>query len=352
MPLPEKRLSPHRVQFEKNLSNREVQQLADDFDLQILQCDSPVDSRTWDRLDGDLFQNRPEIELRVFGFYSSVYDLSFVHRLPHVRRFSADRLMRGTGVEHLATMEQLEWLSVDIFNLENFEFLQGIPNKITKLSLGPTRSKKPQLHDLCRFRSLKTLYLEGQQQGIEVLSDLLTLEELTLRSITTKGLHFIANLPRLWSLDIKLGGIRDLSAIGGKESVKYLELWQVRGLADLSAVSSLMGLQYLFLQSLRNVTAIPDLSKLQNLRRIYLENMKGLKDVKALHSAPALEEFIQVSAQNMEVEDYKYLLEIPTLKRVLVGFESDRKNQTFKDMAASRGIHELSGLHSKPFAFS
>jgi Leucine-rich repeat (LRR) protein len=259
--------------------------------------------------------------------------------------------MQGTGVEHLATMEQLEWLSVDIFNLENFEFLRGIPNTVTKLSLGPTRSKKPQLDDLCRFQSLKTLYLEGQQQGIEVLSELLTLEDLTLRSITTKGLHFIANLPRLWSLDIKLGGIRDLSSLGGKESIKYLELWQVRGLTDHNAVSSMTGLQYLFLQSLRNVTAIPDLCKLQNLRRIYLENMKGLKDVSTLQSAPALEEFIHVSAQNMKVEDYKHLLEIPTLKRVLVGFGSDRKNQSLEDMMVSRGICRLPDAHSKPFVF-
>jgi hypothetical protein len=156
MPLAEKRLTPHRVQFEKELSSREVQQLAYDFDLQVLQCSSPVDSRTWDRLDRDLFQNRPDIELRVFGFYSSVCDMSFVRQLPHVRRFSVDRLMQGTGVEHLATMEQLEWLSVDIFNLENFEFLRGIPNTVTKLSLGPTRSKKRSC-TICAVFSLSKL---------------------------------------------------------------------------------------------------------------------------------------------------------------------------------------------------
>lgn len=57
MPLLEKRLSPNRVQFEKNLSSREVEQLLYDLELHILQCNSPVDSRTWDRLDRDLFQN-------------------------------------------------------------------------------------------------------------------------------------------------------------------------------------------------------------------------------------------------------------------------------------------------------
>jgi hypothetical protein len=77
------------------------------------------------------------------------------------------------------------------------------------------------------------LYLERQQQGIEVLSELKGREDLTLRSITTEGLDYISTLPRLWSLDIKLGGIRNLSAIAGKESIKYLGLWQIRGLSDM-----------------------------------------------------------------------------------------------------------------------
>ena len=104
---------------------------------------------------------------------------------------------------------------------------------------------------ISRFQSLTHLYLEGQQQGIEVLSELKNLEDLTLRSITTEGLDYISMLPQLWSLDIKLGGIKDLSAIANKGSIKYLELWQIRGLSDIGVVSSLGGLQSLFLQSLR-----------------------------------------------------------------------------------------------------
>jgi hypothetical protein len=130
-----------------------------------------------------------------------------------------------------------------------------------------------------------------------------------------------------------------------------LELWQVRGLTDIDAVSSITGLQYLFLQSLRNVTAIPDLSKLQNLRRLYLENMMGLKDVSAIQSAPALEELIHACAQNMTVEQYRPLLEIPTLKHAFVGFGSNRKNQSLEDLLLNRGIRRLPDARSKAFVF-
>ncbi len=91
---------------------------------------------------------------------------------------------------------------------------------------------------------------------------------------------------------------QSLSAIANKESIKYLELWQIRGLSDLGIVSSLDGLQFLFLQSLKNVKAIPDLSKLYNLRRLHLENMKGLKDVSAIRHAPAIAAWRATSASS------------------------------------------------------
>jgi len=200
----------------------------------------------------------------------------------------------------------------------------------SKAYLWPQRSQtEPRLDALARFHSLRQLYLEGQQQEIEVLSELSTLEEVTLRSISTTNLDYVSGLPRLRSLDAKLGGIRDFSSIADKQSIKYLELWQIRGLSDLSFISSLTGLQYLFLQFLRNVIKIPNVSALPKLRRLHLENTKGLKDLSAILHAPALEEFSHFSAQNISPGQYKDFLQMPTLKSVRVGFGSRKKNETF-----------------------
>jgi hypothetical protein len=339
MPLPKKRLDPKRVEFTRNLTPGEVEQLISDPDIRVLQCSTPVEPNTWDLLNRNLFIRRPEIELRVYGSYSSVCNLSFVSRVRNVRRFSADCLMQATGVEHLAALENLEELSIGIYSLESFDFLKHLPEGIKRLSLAATKSKKPRLDLLSRFRSLSHLYLEGQQQGIEVLSELMRLEDLTLRSITTEGLDYISRLPLLWSLDVKLGGVRNLYAIAGKESIKYLELWQIRGLVDISVISSLRGLQFLFLQSLRNISAIPDLSKLYKLRRLHLENMKGLKDVSAIRRAPALEEFLHISAQNISPELYKELMFMPTLENLHLGFGSRKKNEEFNGLVLQSGKH-------------
>lgn len=326
-----------RVEFFDRLTEKEVHDLRTNHSLRILQTARPVSSQTWELLNQNLFAIRPDVELRVYGFYSSTCDLSFLSGVTNVRRFSADCLMSAAGIEHLAALEHLEELSIGIFDLENFDFLTALPNCLKALSLGATKSRKPRLDGIRQFRSLRTLYIEGQQRGIEAIADLHELEELTLRSVSTAGLEYVALLPRLWSLDIKLGGIQDLSAIASKESIKYLELWQIRDLSDIGVISSLSGLQYLFLQSLRHVRSIPDLSRLTKLRRIVLENMKGLRDVSAIGTAPALEEFLHISAQGFLPKQYWSLLNKPSLRQAHIGFCSQRKNEQFESLVRQSG---------------
>jgi hypothetical protein len=339
----EQKVLRHRVQLRPNLTIADVQELAAAPGLRILQTASPVDGETWELINEELLARRPEVEIRVYGFYSLICDLSFLSHLKNLRRFSADCLHKASGIEHLAGLEKLETLSVGIYALENFDFLRMIPAGLRELALAKTKSKKPRLDEVGRFRSLQRLYLEGQQRGIEVLSSLATLERLTLRSISTNDLGYLERLDRIWSLEVKLGGINDFSTLEGKECLKYLELWQIRGLRDLSFISSLSGLQYVFLQALRNVIAIPDLSRLVKLRRLSLENMRALVDVSALWSSPSLTEFIHVSANNMQPEQYEDLDKISTLERVLVGFGSKKRNQEFEAMMRRAGKERFKG---------
>jgi hypothetical protein len=332
-------VSSDRAVFARSLRAAEVDALAADPQLCVLQTSSPVDTATWDLLNDRFFTKRPEVELRVFGFYGSACDFKFLSRLQNVRRFSADCLMKAYGIEQVAALEQLESLTVGIFDLESFEFLEQLrTSNLRELSLCATKSKKPSLAPLARFSQLRKLYLEGQQKNIDVVSGLATLEDLTLRSINVPDLDFLRDLRQLWSLGIKLGGSKNLSALDGMAAIKYLELWQVRGLDDISVISTLTGLQYLFLQSLPHIARIPDLSRLGALRRIYLENLKGLREIRALATAPALEELMHCSAEGMQPDQYLDLLKSPTLRRLWVGFGSEKKNETLRSLAQGAGI--------------
>jgi len=341
MPLSERKLSPDRVSFVKSLTLAEVESLVANRVIRVLQTAEPVEPRTWELLNECLFPNRPDIELRVYGFYSARCDLSFLSRLKNVRRFAADCLRNAHGVDQISALPELESLSVGIYDLEGFEFLADLHgSRLTKLSLGATKSKKPSLGVLQKFSQLRTLYIEGQRKDIEVIGQLRQLEDLTLRSVTVPGLGFIRSLNGLWSFDMKLGGTTNLSALESMNGVKYLHLWQVKGLSDLSVISTMRGLQFVFLHSLRNVRRLPDLSALKGLRRLYLETMAGLEDLDALCQAPALEEFVHMDARRMEFRDYKSLLMLKTLKRAVVGFGSEKKNRAFRELMAQVGIEE------------
>jgi hypothetical protein len=299
-------------------------------------------------LNGKFFAARPDVQLRIFGFYSSVCDLNFLWMMDKVQYFSADCLRRVQNIGAITGLPSLRSIGIGVIELEDFAFLADLRPELETIYLGATRSRKPSVRLLERFRHLKTLSLEGHRKDLEVVSALLELENLTLRSVSVKDLSFLRSLSKLWSLDIKLGGSNDLQGLAGLENIKYLELWQVRGLANLEPISTLTGLQYLFLQSLPRVAKVPELARLTRLRRIHLENMKGLQNLNALCGAPALEELIHIDARRHDPNDYLCLLKNQTMKALRVGFGGDFKNKTFRAMLEK---HQKVWHDCSPFEF-
>ena len=322
---------------EKYVSVGDLKKLIGDKDLKILQMAEPVEEKTLKRLNETFFTQRPDVKFRVYGFYSTPCDLKFLSLMTNVQNLSADCLDKASGIESIAALPNLKGLGIGIWSLEDLGFLSDVSNKIESLFIGATKSIKPNLEPLSRFKNLKSIYLEGQRKSIDVLSALGSLEKVTLRSITVPDIDFLLPLENMWSLDIKLGGTKNLAAIEGMTQLKYLELWQIMGFSDISLVSTLTGLQYLFLQSLSKVTSLPEFRNLAKLRRISLETMKGLKDVSTLRDAPVLTDYLHVAANNLQPDDYKPLLENKSVKNVLIGFGSDKKNNAFRAMMAEYG---------------
>jgi len=341
-------LDADRVEFKDPITITDIDYLVSYPQIKVLQCSSPVKDATWDLLNSEFFQRRPDVEFRIFGFYSQKCDLSFASRMSYVRHFTANCLMNATGVEAIAEIPGLQTLIIGIDYLDNFNFLWNVSDTLTSLLLGATRSKKPDLTPLSRFQGLTRIYLDGQQKNIEVLAELGGLEEVTLRSITTSDLSFLSGLNKMWSLDVKLGGIHNLTAIGGMRNIKYLELWQVRGLNDIKIITRLPGLQNLFLQSLPQIDAIPSLREASNLRRMTIQNLKGLKDFSELQWAPALEEFILIQGQPQQPEDLLPVLLNPTIRRVSTHFGSIKKEERMMKLL---NAHSIERTAPSPFQY-
>jgi internalin A len=259
----------------------------------------------------------PSVTLRVYGDYKrTIHDLEFLRHFPWLRRFQ-----------------------VDIWHLESVDGLAHLSPELTYLGIGATK-KTFSMAILGRFPILHELFLEGHSKDIGRISQLPELEDLTLRSITLPDLAILVPLRRLWSLDIKLGGTKNLELLPKVGQLKYLELWMIKGLDDISSISGVHTLQYLFLQALRRVTELPDFRGLVNLRRVHVETLKGLTDICKLAGAPALEELEVYDMPQLNPENFRCLVGHPALRAGCFALGSQRKNdelrQTFSYLQVLR----------------
>ncbi len=322
-----------KYQIETGFKRRELETLANDPKTKYIQFNSSLSLNEIEWLEDIVFAKRPDIALRIYGFHQDICDFAMLSHLPSLRILHADYLSEVINIDALQYLQNLEELGIGISDLKNFDCLKDIRPNLKKLYISQTNSKSLHLDCLPRFSQLEYLYIEGHQKGIEGIAQLEQLKELVLRSVSLNNLSFLNGLEQLWSLDLKLGGLKDPASIAQLQQVKYLELWQVRGISDLTFISEMPNLQNLFLQSLAQVKQLPDFSNNRALRRIYLENLKGLKDVSSLKTARLLETFIYVMAMNQEPENFLPVFENPSVVSVMGRFGSDKKNNRFESLA-------------------
>jgi hypothetical protein len=319
-------------QISNDISRQELKWLRDNPKVTSIQFSTQLSTKIIHRLEKIIFKNRPDIFLRVYGFYGEVCDLFFLEYIPSLRKVSADCLQNATGIEVVTKLKDLEILGVGIFDLDNFDFLDSINPNLKELYLHQTKSGKPRIDSIRRFQNLEFLYLEKQQKGIESISQLKNLKKILLRSISTPNLDYLIGLNELWSVDIKLGGIKCFNALETLPKLKYLEIWQVRGLSDLSFLSKLKSLQNLFLQSLPQVTELPNLHNLNELRRVRFESMKGLDDFSFISRTQSVQDFILLDASNLEPTNIESLMINSKIEKFSCWFGSDKKNNQFADL--------------------
>jgi hypothetical protein len=268
----------------------------------------------------------PKVPFRIYGHYSDpLPNLSFLRHYPFISGFQ-----------------------VDVFLLQSTEGVEHLPESLEFFGFGQTKSRKISLDFLRRFGRLQDLYLEAHTKNIEAVSALSNLEQLTLRSITLPDLNLLLPLRQLWSLDLKLGGTKDLRLLPQIGSLKHLELWMIKGLQDLSVIAEVTTLQNLFLQALKNVTVLPSFRNLHRLRRVTLDTMKGLTDLSPIAHAPALEELLVVAANHLRPDDFRPFLGRPRLKAATIGLGSTRKNEQVQKLL---GLPKCAGFKTE-FAYT
>lgn len=281
---------------------------------------------------GEWFAAHPEADLRVYGNYGgSITDTNFLRHYPRLRGFQIDSMYSDTpdlsGLRFLP--DDLRSLGLDVKGAAAAEDELARFTELETLGLGQMR-RLPEA--IAALRRVRRLSIAGPVKDLDVLENLTSVEDLSLRSVTAPHLEPLLAMRQLARLDIKLGGTRDLNLLSRIGALRYLELWLVRGLDDVSVIGSLEHLEEFFLQALKNITRLPDLSGLASLATVRLETMKGLRDLSPLRTAPALEELWVVDGRHLSPEDFQPLVGHPTLRRACIGLGSHRRNTEVRQL--------------------
>jgi hypothetical protein len=234
-------------------------------------------------------------------------------------------------LDFLAFFERVRNVQIDIFELQESTGLRFLRPDLSFFGFGATR-KRHSLAPLARLTHVQDLWLEGHTKDFDVVSQLRTLQRLSLRSIRLPDLAILRSLERLESLELKLGGAADLRALPEIGRLRRFEAWLVRGLSDLEPVASVESLRSLFLQSLRGVTALPSFDRLVELKRLHLESMKGLNDLSGIAAAPALEELLVIDMPHLQPAAFLPFVGHPTLRAATIGLGSHRKNGAVREI--------------------
>lgn len=252
----------------------------DNKKLKCIQVDEMLPDEAFQKIDR-ILASRPDIAFRVFGLYGGkFFDWSILKRMPHLQRLQLDAHLANhpdlVDCSVLCEIPSLRSLHLNLFDLKDYSFIQGLPAEMEDVSIFADGLKGSVIFDckwLLSYPNIHTLYLgKNAKKNIKEIAKLPNLKRLSLRGIKLSDLDFLRPVG-LDSFSLLWCGMNDLSSLAGFDTLKELELWRILKLEDITFVSSLRNLEVLKLQDLNRITALPDLSQLYNLRKIVLMNM-------------------------------------------------------------------------------
>jgi hypothetical protein len=224
-----------RITDPATLDTANIAALVSNGSRPILQFSKPgFSDRTLDTVNGLCEQFGDALDVRFFGFYGEIFDCRVLRRLPAVSSLALDCLNEASHVDEVAHLPHLRRLSLGIYLMQAHAILAA-PNLrgLRELSLGSTKTSRVDLSPLEHMTELSSLYLEGQNTGIEAVGQCAALRKLQLRMLRRGvSVSFVNRIEGLQSLSLILGGRDDLDEITHND-LRRLEVIRVRGLTRI-----------------------------------------------------------------------------------------------------------------------
>ena len=219
--------------------------------------------------------------------------------------------------------------------------LKGLkPNEVRCLTV--SGEKITDLAFLSEYPNLEMLTLDGKFSGVETLSNLEQLNELSLwlsEPVNWENVHLSA----LRSLHLRGEKNGDVSFL--LSNITFLHLQEMRTIQDLSSfLCATLHLEKLFLESLASLQSLPELQDLSNLHALKLYELHKLNDLSALSRSHLHYFAASLIADKMSAGALaKAVLAISNLKGAALQLvdRSERRYSAIQKVFASDGKSDL-----------
>lgn len=248
--------------------------------IQLYEFTSPK-KETWETLNAFL-KDRPSIGLRIK--WEDIQDLKFYQFLPDVRN-----------------------VSISFYDTKDFTLLAS-NKRLLKFGIEETKSKAVDISFIKDFRNLQALYVDGMKKGLESISFLKNLQELTLRGVKLDSLDFLKSTPELRKLRLLYGSYEDLNALGKLENLKHLEISRVRKIENFIFINELSKLESLIIEGQTGLEELPKFENKENLEYLSISNNRNLRDISNIDKFKNLKVFWISFSENQKSREIKHLL--------------------------------------------
>ncbi len=230
------------------------------------------------------------LSIRFFGHYSKVFDCKILDKIPNVKSLYIDCITKAENLEYITYLENLERLSLGVYELKETEILNSENLKrLNELIIGDTKTKAFNLEYLKDYKNLTHLIICGHAKNINSVSQIENLEYLGLNSISKVKLGFINSLKKLKTLKIVLGGRENIDEIE-KNSIEELEIIRVRGFNSLKNISNFSSLKTLLIEDQIKMEELEFNKKINNLTDFKLINCKTFKKLSGIINLSAIKQ--------------------------------------------------------------
>ncbi|KOY17467.1 leucine-rich repeat domain-containing protein [Paenibacillus xylanivorans] len=333
-----------RIELRPEWTRKEVATLVAHPELKIVQYSEHniPDVNLMQILNEELFANRPDITLRIYGFHSQSGDLSVLKYMNHVEKLVIDCNSSVHGIEAVGSLSGLKEFAFDVFEAGPLEVLELIPATLQQLRIGKTKTKKTDLSVLSRFTELKTLIVNGHTRNIETIGTLLSLSSLYISGIPLKELGYLKDLTNLRELHLSFGGAENLDSLAGMESLQLLKLLRVKGLSDLSVLPELKGVRLLGIEDQPHLTSLPSLENLTELQRVFLNNV-NMENIDWAKTSKSLKELALLQMKHITAEDIDSLIHHKPFGKIIVHLKNAKQQKVAKQAIMAAGMWDESG---------